>query len=73
MVILQKPIYRFDEIPTKIPTQFFIELEREILKLIWNNKQNKNKNRTEKTILNNKRTSALVESPSLTSSCTTEQ
>jgi hypothetical protein len=61
MAILLKAIYRFNAIPIKISTQ------RTILKFIWNNK----KPRIEKTILNNKRTSG--ESPSLTSSCTTEQ
>jgi hypothetical protein len=60
--ILLKTIYRLKSIPIKMPTQFFIELQRAILKFIWNNK----KARIEKTILNNKRTSG--ESPSLTSS-----
>jgi hypothetical protein len=61
MAIMKKGIYRFNEIPIRLTTQFFIELERAILKLIWNNKQP----RTAKSILNNKRTSWAISIPDL--------
>ena len=59
MTILPKSIYKFNAIPIKIPTQFFIGLERELLKFIWNKK----KNRIAKTIINKKRTSAGISVP----------
>jgi hypothetical protein len=57
MAILLKAIYRFNAITIKIPIQFFIDLERAILKLICYNKKSR------RAILNNKRTSGGITIP----------
>jgi hypothetical protein len=53
MAILPNVIYRFNAIPIKIPTQFFKDMERAILKLIW--KGETKQNSIWKTVRNNKR------------------
>jgi hypothetical protein len=58
---LAKTIYRFNAIPIKTPSQFFNELERDIIRFIWNN----NKPRIAKTLLKDKRTSSGITMPNL--------
>jgi hypothetical protein len=59
IAILPKAIYRFNANPIKIPTQFFTNMERAILNIIWKNKNP----RIVETSLSNKRTSGGITMP----------
>jgi hypothetical protein len=61
MAILLKAVCKFNAIPIKIPTQFFIKLEKATFKFIWNNKIL----RIVKSSLNKKITSGGITIPDL--------
>jgi predicted transcriptional regulator len=64
MATLPKAIYMFNIIYIKIPIQLLKDMEREIMKFTWKNKNNQT-NRIAKTILNNKITLKKITIPDL--------